>query len=119
MPDALLPVIWVSLSTGLVVVLVALGWRLARAVVALFRALNALVGTSAILDGVEPTRHLDRPVPAVLADRSELQARSAARHDRAHEQRLVRRQARITRGRLLTRPDVASVERMRRTWPHG
>ena len=119
MPDALLPVIWVSLSAGLVVVLGVLGWRLARAVLGLFRALNGLVGTSAILDGVEPTRHLERPVPAVLEDRSEVQARSAVRHDRANERRLVRRQARITRGRLLTRPDVASVERMRRTWPHG
>ena len=114
MQSSVLPIVWVCLSAALVVVLGMLGWRLVRAVLGLFRALDALVGTSAILDGVEPTRHLDRSVPAVLADRSEVQKRWVARRGRRSVIQQDRRQERLRRAKMITTLDATQ-----RTWPDG
>lgn len=93
--------VWVALVVALLVTLALCAIMLGRKFFALLQAFADFVSLPAILDGVHRADPEPRPTPAVLRPRAEVGAEHAARVQRRHERREIRRAARIARGRAL------------------
>ena len=106
--------VWAFLLLSLVVVLVLCFVKLVRSFIALVVAFTDLLGTSAILDGVEATRDLDRPLVSVLDDIARVRARTEERMTRRANRRYERAQARLARAKMIT-----NVDATQRMWPRA
>jgi len=93
--------VWIALVVALLVTLTLCAVMLVRKFVALLQTFADFVSLPAILDGVHRADPEERPTPAVLRPRGDVGAEHAARVQRRHERRTVRREARLARGRAL------------------
>ena len=93
--------VWIALVVALLVTLALCAIMLARKFLALLQAFADFISLPAILDGVHRAAAEQRAIPAVLRPRSEVGAEHAARVQRRHERRQLRRAARLSRGRAL------------------
>ena len=93
--------VWIGLIAALIATLAVCAVMLVRKFVALLQSFADFVSLPAILDGVHRADPEERPAPAVLRPRGEVGAEHAARVQRRHERRAVRREARLARGRAL------------------
>ena len=100
--------IWGGLVLALLAMLALLSWWLFRKAVAVMDELGQLADKTEALSRMSATLADEDAVefvPAVLLERREVLAVSAARaHERA-ERRRMRRENRLMRGRMLTRAD--------------
>lgn len=114
MSDIPWALVWTALVVALIVVLVLCAVRLVRGFIRLIVAFTDLLEKSAILDGVEPTRELDRPLVAVLDDLSLIRANFDERMTRRANKKRSRAEARLVRAKMITTVDVTQ-----RKWPHA
>jgi hypothetical protein len=114
MADIPFGLIWTILILALIVVLVVCGVRLVRGFIRVVVSFTDFLEKSAILDGVEPTRELDRPLVAVLDDLSHIREKYDERMTRRANKKRSRAEARLVRAKMITTVDVTQ-----RKWPHA
>ena len=92
----MIAVLWITVVVALIVTLVACTWMLVRKFVRLLAELGELLVKPAILDGVHRAEPEERPVPAVLEQRSTVAARyqalARARAERRGQRSVARRE---------------------------
>jgi hypothetical protein len=106
--------VWTLLVLSLVVVLAVCIVRLVRSFIRMAVATSDLLGTSAILDSVEATRDLDRPVVAVLQELEHIRAHFEERMTRRANRKRSRAEARLLRAKVIT-----NVDATQRMWPRA
>ncbi len=104
------PVIWIALSTGLLVVLAASAWVLFHKAIGVMDALSELADRSSLLD-VGEIEHVG-PTIAVLAAARDIRAREEARRTHRAERARARYERRMARARRIT-----SLDATQRDWP--
>ncbi|WP_108251798.1 hypothetical protein [Planctomonas deserti] len=100
--------IWGGLVLALLAMLALMAWWLFRKAVAVMDELGRLAEKTEALSRMSATLAGDDTadfVPAVLRERREVVAAHSARARERQERRLMRRENRILRGRMLTRAD--------------
>lgn len=104
--------IWGVLVLGFIGMLAFFGWRLFRSGLGLVDDLADLTDKLDILSAAEDSHELPATTLAVLADRSEVQAREADRAAVRRERRESKRERRLARAFEIGSVDVASTR-----WP--
>jgi|GEM_PF-5152497 hypothetical protein len=106
--------IWTILILALIIVLVVCAVRLVKGFIRVVVSFTDLLEKSAILDGVEATRELDRPLVAVLDDLAVIREKYDLRMTRRANKKRSRAEARLVRAKMITTVDVTQ-----RKWPHA
>lgn len=107
-------VIWVLLVVGLLGMLAFFAFRLFRKAVQVFTDLGDLTEKVELLDAASDEPEPVRFERAILQRRAVVAARRELVRERSSDRRAARREARIDRGRALTRVDASS-----RRWFHA
>lgn len=105
-------IIWVVLVLALLGTVALLGYRLFRKLMAAYRELALLNDKVATLMATVEQLEPDVPERAIAVGYPEIARRHDARSSRRQEAKEARRQARLTRGRLLVSPE--SLEHLRK-----
>jgi hypothetical protein len=98
-------VVWAALIVALVIVLGVCAVRLVRTFIRLMVASSEFLEKSAILDGVEATRELDRPAVAVLDNIDAIRAHYGLKMTRRANKKRSRAEARLARAKMITSLD--------------
>jgi hypothetical protein len=106
---------WVLIWFGLVLLLLGtlafFVWRLVKRFFVLVDDASHLLSKLELLDSAVAAED-SRPLNAILADSAEVRRRFSARMDRRADRKHARRQARISRAKMITTADIDLKE-----WP--